>query len=78
MVSLKDMAEGYIKQLIFRVEESEKELLQLKQHLEECINEIQFGADEGCCKTEEKNGGEMVSTVPLNSEQHGVVDQEAT
>jgi hypothetical protein len=85
MVSLKEMAEGYINQLTFRVGEAEKDLLKLKQHLQECLNELEFGsANEHCKKgscnrTENKQeGGETVSTEPLNSEQHGVVDQEAT
>lgn len=88
MVSVKEMAEGYIKQVTFRITEAEKDLLKLKQHLEECLNELEFGsAQQGCkqnsCKANQKEevesqGGETVSTEPLNSEQHGVVDQEAT
>jgi len=63
MVTLKEMADGYIEQVRFRVAESEQQLNELKQHLEECENEIQFGksregiyqeaprAEESCCES---------------------------
>ena len=88
MVTIKEMAEGYIKQVTFRITEAEKDLLKLKQHLEECLNELEFGSAQQSCKANsckanqkeeiENRGGETVSTAPLNSEQHGVVNQEAT
>ena len=93
MVTINEMAEGYIKQVTFRITEAEKDLLKLKQHLEECLNELEFGSAQQSCKANsckanqktrnlkeeiENEGGETVSTAPLNSEQHGVVNQEAT
>ena len=86
MVTINEMAEGYIKQITFRIQEAEKDLLNLKQHLQECLNELEFDATNNTCSREscserakkESAGGEVVSTAPLSSEQHGVVDQEAT
>ena len=86
MVTINEMAEGYIKQITFRIKEAEKDLLNIKQHLEECLNELEFDAANNTCSREscyerakkERAGGEVVSTAPLSSEQHGVVDQEAT
>jgi len=63
MVTLKEMADGYIEQIKFRVSQSEQQLNELKQHLQECENEIEFGksreaiqqeaspAKESCCKS---------------------------
>ena len=63
MVTLKEMADGYIEQVRFRVAQSEQQLNELKQHLQECENEIQFGkgreairqeaptTKESCCKS---------------------------
>jgi len=68
------MANGYIEQIRFRVTQSEQQLNELKQHLEECENEVQFGQgkkslgdmenyvptdEEGCCKSADD------SSVPL-------------
>jgi len=43
MVSLKEMASSYTEQLKYRVQEAEEQLGRMKQHLQECENEIQFG-----------------------------------
>jgi hypothetical protein len=43
MVSLQDMASSYTEQLRYRVQEAEEQLVRMKQHLQECENEIQFG-----------------------------------
>jgi len=49
MVSIKEMADGYIEQLRYRIQESQDQLDRLKQHLQECENEIQFGTKNSCC-----------------------------
>jgi len=43
MTSLIEMANGYIEQLKFRIVQSENQLNELRQHLQECENEIRFG-----------------------------------
>ena len=77
MVTLKEMADGYIEQIRFRVAQSEQQLNELKQHLEECENEVEFGQGKkslgdmencvptdqgGCCKSADN------SSVPLTLE----------
>ena len=49
MVTINEMAEGYIKQITFRIQEAEKDLLNLKQHLQECLNELEFDATNNTC-----------------------------
>ena len=43
MVSIQDMANSYIEQLKFRIGQTEDQLVELQQHLQECENEVQFG-----------------------------------
>ena len=60
MITIKEMADGYIEQIRFRVTQSEQQLNELKQHLEECENEIQFGQGK-------KSLGDMENCVPTDS-----------
>ena len=53
MVSIKDMASGYIDHIKFRIGSLESQLRELEQHLQECENEIQFGKDNTTAPTQE-------------------------
>lgn len=44
MVSIHQMANGYVEQLRFKVKQTEEQLTELTQLLQECENELQFGA----------------------------------
>ena len=61
MVTLKDMATGYVEQIKFRIEQEEQrlseltnQLNELKQHLQECENEVEFGKGKRCCGSKEE------------------------
>jgi hypothetical protein len=79
MVSIKEMANGYIEQIRYRVQEAQDRLDQLKQHLQECENEIQFGASSSCCNEDTPPNGwgagdpappkaDTIDTTPLQIE----------
>jgi len=57
-ISLKEMSQGYIQSIKYRIERSEQDLQELVQHLQECENSLQFEAsnDKKCSegKCEEK------------------------
>jgi len=44
MVSVQDMAMGYIDSLKFRIQQAEKQVTELQQHLQECENEMKFNS----------------------------------
>ena len=59
MVSIQDMANSYIEQLKFRIGQTESQLVELQQHLQECENEVQFG------KANYENSPQHTETAPL-------------
>ena len=79
MVSLREMADGYIEQLRYRLREAEEQVDRLKQHLEECENELQFGGSNSCCNEDTPPNGwgtcesgatkaDTIDTMPLQIE----------
>ena len=52
------MANSYIEQLKFRIGQTESQLVELQQHLQECENEVQFG------KANYENSPQHTETAP--------------